>query len=448
MINTHSTLREFGRCRLDIEKKLLWADDEPVGLPLKAIELLCLLVENPGAVVTKDEIWRGVWDGAFVEETNLTHNIYLLRKAFRDLGEDYVIKTIPRRGYRFTAEVREVPRGDVVIEKHTSTQTVIEIQESSDHGTARSLWKRMGASRPSTVFAALCVLILFSGAIFFLRSHFAAVPASEKLGSIAVLPVKAFSSDSADEELQLRITDALIPRIGSSHSLAVRPTSAVMPFAESRLDAVEIGKRLQVNMVLESRMQRENDRLRVTSQLINVSTGEQIWSDQFDGRIGHILDLQDLIWTRFAATVDPATRTGPETAGRPTQSAEAYEAYLKGRYFWSKRDETSLRKAVEYFTQATALDPKFSEAFSSLADTQHLLFNYNIDVTPDIVSAAKENLHTALELKPGSADALITLGTIQMGYDWDWMNAESSLRPQYRQLQIRLKLMFVLARCW
>jgi DNA-binding winged helix-turn-helix (wHTH) protein len=102
MSNGHSALREFGRCRLDVEKKLLWANGETVQLPPKAVDLLCLLVENNGTVVTKDEIWKNVWNDTFVEESNLTHHIYVLRKAFKDLGFDEIIKTNPRRGYRFS----------------------------------------------------------------------------------------------------------------------------------------------------------------------------------------------------------------------------------------------------------------------------------------------------------------------------------------------------------
>src|SRR6266571_1106671 len=99
MINKHSGLREFGKFRLDLDRKLLWLGPEPVSLPLKAVDLLCLLVEKRGEVVSKDEIWHEVWNDAFVEETNLTHNIYILRKALKDLGEVDLIKTVPRRGY-------------------------------------------------------------------------------------------------------------------------------------------------------------------------------------------------------------------------------------------------------------------------------------------------------------------------------------------------------------
>src|SRR4051794_12594970 len=126
MLNGHSTLRAFGRCRLDLEKRLLWANGELVRLPSKAVDLLCFLVESGGAVVTKNEIWHHVWNDAFVEETNLTHTIYLLRKALKDLGEDEFIKTVPRRGYRFAGVIHEIPTNEVVLERHAVTRTLIE----------------------------------------------------------------------------------------------------------------------------------------------------------------------------------------------------------------------------------------------------------------------------------------------------------------------------------
>ncbi|MGH7783876.1 MAG: winged helix-turn-helix domain-containing protein, partial [Candidatus Binatia bacterium] len=129
MINGHSGLREFGKFRLDVGRKLLWLGPEPVPLPLKAVDLLCVLVERRGEVVSKSEIWHEVWNDAFIEETNLTHNIYTLRKTFKDLGEPDLIKTVPRRGYRFTGTVHEIPDGEIVLERHALTRTSIEIQE-------------------------------------------------------------------------------------------------------------------------------------------------------------------------------------------------------------------------------------------------------------------------------------------------------------------------------
>src|SRR3989440_10361245 len=132
MTNGHSSLRAFGNCRLDTRKKLLWAGDRPVQLPLKAVELLCVLVEGRGAVLTKDEIWQDVWHDAFVEETNLTHNIYLLRKALKGLGHGGLIETVPRRGYRFSSAVYELPDEEIILQRQAPTRTTIEYRDGYD----------------------------------------------------------------------------------------------------------------------------------------------------------------------------------------------------------------------------------------------------------------------------------------------------------------------------
>jgi len=132
MRSNWSSLRQFGMCRADVERKLLWFGEDPVQVPPKAVELLCLLVERRGQVVTKDEIWHKVWQDAIVEESNLTHSIYVIRKTLKELGESDVIKTIPRRGYRFTGAVRELPDGEVIVGRHALTRTLIEIEETTN----------------------------------------------------------------------------------------------------------------------------------------------------------------------------------------------------------------------------------------------------------------------------------------------------------------------------
>ena len=146
MTNGDNTLREFGRFRLDPKTRVLWFGDEPVNLPLKEIEVLSVLTESAGRVVTKDEILDRVWEGSFVEESNLTRHIYLLRKMLKDYGVgDGLIQTVPRRGYRFTGEITEIRPGDLVIEKHTSTRTLIEIEEAvAEAGQFR---RRLSGSR-------------------------------------------------------------------------------------------------------------------------------------------------------------------------------------------------------------------------------------------------------------------------------------------------------------
>ncbi|MBK9154786.1 MAG: winged helix-turn-helix domain-containing protein [Chloracidobacterium sp.] len=430
MVNGDSQLREFGRFRLDTKKRVLWFDDQPVSLPLKEIELLCVLTDHSGQVVTKDELLEKVWADSFVEDSNLTRHIYLLRKTFKEYGEDEgLIQTVPRRGYRFTGKVRERGNGDIVIERHTVSRTMIELADQSQLPTAKqALPGRAGLKRyiPLGVLGIGAFLLLGYFGMTYLSGP--TVPAALEVRSIAVLPVKSFSGTANDEELRMRITDALITRLGNLTDITVRPTSAVMPFAGSDEDSIAIGRKLRVDAIVDSRIQQEGERLRVTLQLVRVADGEHMWSGQIDGMVGRILELQDVIAAQVSSTFDSTAGNNEPPAQRLTENADAYEAYLKGRYFWTKRDEGSLRKAIEYFKQATTFDPRFSEAFTGLADTQHLIFNYNIDVRPEVVSEAKDNLRKALELKPDSPDALITLGTIEMGYDWKWADAERTLQ--------------------
>jgi DNA-binding winged helix-turn-helix (wHTH) protein/TolB-like protein/Tfp pilus assembly protein PilF len=428
MTNGDSQLREFGRFRLDVKKRVLWCGDQPVNLPLKEIELLSVLTEHSGQVITKDEIIDRVWADSFVEESNLTRHIYLLRKTLKEYGEsEDLIQTVPRRGYRFTGKVSEPSLDELVIEKHTSTRTLIDVQDEPGTG-AKALPAGQVSKRGVALVAVAGVVMLVGLAFLWNLITAPEVAAGPEIRSIAVLPVRSFSDSSNDEELRVRLTDALITRLGGLDKIAVRPTSAVLPFARSEEDSIELGKKLQVDAVLDSRLQQEGDRLRVTMQLVRVGNGENLWSEQFDGQADQILNLQDSIAAKVSRSLSTAVSDPAAFAKRPTENSEAYEAYLKGRYFWSKRDAASLRRAADYFQQAATMDPRFSEAFSSLADTQHLLFNYNIDVRPEVVTEAKENLRRALELKPDSSDALITLGTIEMGYDWDWKKAETTLK--------------------
>ena len=427
MFSGDSQLREFGRFRLDTAKRVLWYDDQPVNLPLKEIELLCVLTDNSGQVITKDEILEKVWADSYVEESNLTRHIYLLRKTFKEYGEkEDLIQTVPRRGYRFTGKLRDAGNGDLVIERHSVSRTLIEVPDEAGPLTLPAQ-KKSGIARIAVGVAAVSVLLI--GA--FLYWNYFRTPetvASPAVRSIAVLPVRSFSGASDDNELRLKITDALITRLGNLDRIAVRPTSAVLPFTNTEEDGLSIGRKLKVDAIVDSRIQQEGERLRVTIQLVRVADGEHLWAGQVDGQADRILDLQDTISAKVSQTFDAAATAGDVFAKRPTENADAYEAYLKGRYFWTKRDEASLRKAIEFFNRAATLDPTFSEAFSALADTQHLIFNYNIDVRPEVVEEAKNNLRRALELKPDSSDALITLGTIEMGYDWKWAEAEQTLK--------------------
>lgn len=445
MGNEINSLRSFGKFRLDAEKKVLWFENNPVNLTLKETELLCVLTENSGEVITKDELLTRVWADSFVEESNLSRHIYRLRKTFEEFGESAdLIQTVPRRGYRFTGEIHENGTEELIIEKHSISRTLVEELETSAEPNAKIVPTQISQPNPKRLLLPLVIgLFLLTTAFGFYFYNSAKPAANRPIRSLAVLPVKSHSAKADDEELRWQITDALITKLGGLKEISVRPTASVLRFAKADESIFEIGKKLEVEAVLDSRIQQEGETIRVTLQLINVENGEQLWSDIFDGNVNQLLNLQDKISARVLQSLNQNRRQNLELTQRPTQNDDAYTAYLKGRYFARRSDEKSLRKGIDFYQQAIKLDSEFSDAFASLADAQYRLFNGRYDISAENVAEAKTNLQKALSLKPDSINALLTLGFIQYGYDLDWKKSEETwkkaieIAPQLSALRMR-----------
>ncbi len=411
---------QFGDLRLDTARKVLWHHDKTVPMPLKELELLSMLVRNHGELVTKNEILEEIWENSFVEESNLSRHIYLLRKTLKELGSGDLIENVPRRGYRFTGDASVFDAAALVIEHHTRTRTTIEIAD----GGPQALKSRAAFGRRSLYKVAgtmLAIVVAVTAVGIWRSSVQSAEPALPKVRSIAVLPLKSFSE--VDDELRLRIADALITKLGNSGGVSVSPTNSILRFVRQETDAVEAGRKLEVDAVLDGRIQAEGKQLRVTLQLISTATGEQMWSSQFDGRVDEILKLQDTI----AASLLPRLGGGTFLARNPTANTEAYENYLKGRYLWNKRQTGELKKAVAYFEQAIALDANFALAYAGLADAYSQLANDG--PAPDIAGYAKSKAmaNKALEIDPGLSEGYSALGWIAYIYDWNWPEAERVL---------------------
>jgi DNA-binding winged helix-turn-helix (wHTH) protein/TolB-like protein len=422
-----NNLREFGKFRLDTERKVLSFENRTVNLPLKEIELLCVLTAST-ELISKDELIDQVWQDSFVEESNLSRHIYRLRKMLAEYGEsEDLIETVPKRGYRFTGEIRQISDShDLIIEKHSITRTVI---EEIDHAIEPNI-KALPPKSPTNRFLipVLACLVIFTvgfGYYFYSKT----TPTDIKsVKTIAVLPLKIYKENSNDLTLPIRITDAVITQLGTSERIIVRPTSAVLVFTNDERDVLEIGNKLHTETVLDGRIQQENDRLRVTLQLINVADGKQLWSGQIDGIATQILLLQDEISHKVLEVLDPNHRKDSELAALPTKNSDAYEAYLQGRYLASQRTAEEMKKAAESFQKSVELDSNFAEAYAGLADTKFLLYDYSVSLEKSLIDSAKDDLNRALVLKPNLAEAFVTRGTIEESYDWDWESADKSLR--------------------
>lgn len=434
MNNGSSTLREFGTCRLDVGKKVLWVDGEPAKLPLKAVELLCVLVESAGAVVTKEEIWQRVWTGAFVEETNLTHNIYLLRKAFKDLGEGQFIKTIPRRGYRFVADVRKIPSNDIILERHAVTRTLIEDISSAENDlTSSADWLKRGA------FAAACIAVVFvAGALFMEVQNRSA--SGTRIRSIAVLPLNAVDKDSAAAHRGLGLADMLITRLSSLREVVVRPTSAVSQFEAQPSDSMTAGKALGVDAVLEGTIYQTGNDVRVTMRLISVSDGKAVWSGEFDKALQDELRMQNEISLRvadaLALNLDPLERRS--LTKKYTDNRDAYDAYLRGRFLFDRRDPAMYPTAIAEFEHAIDLDPNYALAYSGLADVYSMQANDADDSQRHLLyEKATSTLERALAIDDELGEAHTSLAWIKRIHEWDWAGSEREfqraleLNPNY-----------------
>jgi DNA-binding winged helix-turn-helix (wHTH) protein/TolB-like protein/Tfp pilus assembly protein PilF len=404
MSSDFNQLYEFGDFRIDLRKGLLLHRGVPVPVPPKAFETLIALVESDGRVVSKDELIAKVWAGMIVEENNLTQQISLLRKLLGDPGQS-TIETVPRRGYRFAAAVREVPPPSV-----ETVESVAEVQRPPSRS-----WKI-----PIAVAVAAIIISVTSIAIF--RARRGDMPRT-----IAVLPFKPLVPGSGDVYLQLGMADALITDLSNVREIRVRPTSSVIMYTAAA-DPAAIGEKLGVDAVLDGRIQNVGDRVRVTAQLIRVKDGAPLWAGKFDEDRNNILALQDAIsaWLVSALTLNLTRDEKRSLEKHATDNAEAYQLYLRGRYHWWRWTPEEWSRSRDFFEQAVAKDPKFALAWCGLADAigVQVWFRPPREVAPRAKAAAAR----ALEIDNTLPDAYCSLAPMALFYDWDYPAAERLLR--------------------
>ena len=429
-------LRHFGKFRLDVHKKVLWHQDQPVDLPLKEIELLCVLTESAGDVVTKNELLERVWSDSFVEESNLSRRVYVLRKTFKDLGENEdLIQTVPRRGYRFAGKLKEGGNGDLIIEKHTLTQTLIEeiipadvVEEETELTSPDST--RIGSIRTRVRFPRLSLRLLVSamvvvtiavGGIALLQHNKSIARNALSIKSIAVMPFRELGAGNGDNQIGIGLADLLITRLSNIREINVRPTSAVMIFEDQRADSISAGRNLGVDVVLEGTIYRGTVKVRVTMRLVKVSDQSPIWTRQFEKPLQDELRLQEDIALQVVDAL-ALSLSGDERRAltRPyTESLDAHQLYVSGRYEWNKRSYGGLSEAQRLFRTAIARDPNFALAYVGLADS--LAFSYDTHQT-------RAAFIKALELDPNLAEAYATQGFFLMVHEWNWNDAEASFK--------------------
>lgn len=443
---------EFGPFQIDKLNHVLLRDGETLPLKPKVFDTLLLLVENRGRVLDKDELLSRLWPDTVVEESNLSQNVYLLRKVLDEVprGEAY-IETMPKRGYRFVASVNEVEEAgtDALPKELSQPRLVVEEKDESsfahkyaaeaeqsiqEKALAASRWEKQTSSWKLGALALAGFLFVFGVAstIFYVSrtSKSKSVAARAPIKSIAVLPFKSLGTDPSDDYLGLAIADTLITRLSNVRQIKVRPTSAVRKYARPDLDVLAAGREQNVDFVLEGSTQRSGDTIRVTLRLVNVQEGSPVWSFKGDEQSSNLLVMQDSISEQIARALIP-TLTGEQRnllAKHYTENAEAHELYMRGRYLWNTgaADVEKNRKAIEFFNRALEKDPKFALAYSALADTYIALA---ADVGPsEVMPKAKDAAAKALALDDALPEAHVSLGRVKAYYDWQWLAAEEEFK--------------------
>jgi DNA-binding winged helix-turn-helix (wHTH) protein/TolB-like protein/Tfp pilus assembly protein PilF len=398
---------EFGRFRVDAAERVLLRDGRPVALTPKLFDTLLALVERSGHLVEKSELMETVWPGTFVEESNLSSNVSLLRKALgAGEGGRPFIETVARRGYRFADCVRVVepePDEELIVRRRTRARLVTREEEDDE---------AYEGGPP-----------LFGG------GRGAALPAvAAPLRSLAVLP---FAHLGAGEDyLGLGLADALITQLSNTGQIVVRPTSAVRRYADPDRDAAAVGRELGVDAVVEGSVQQAGGRLRVTVQMVSARDGVPLWADKFVAPFTDILDVQDSI-SEQAARALTLRLTGHDRRllrKRYTEDADAYRAYLRGRYFWNKRSVEGFRRAIEHYREAVERDPAYALAYAGISDALTLLAVWGEEPPRETLSRAREMAERALEIDEELPEAHTSLGYLLSFFVWDFARAEAEYR--------------------
>jgi TolB-like protein/DNA-binding winged helix-turn-helix (wHTH) protein/Flp pilus assembly protein TadD len=445
-------LYEFGPFRIDAVKRVLLREGEIVPLTSKSLDTLLVLVEHSGQVVTKDDLMKTLWPDTVVEENNLTQQISMLRKALGERANEHrYVVTVPGRGYSFVAEVSgpRKPDMNLVVEQHIRSRITVGVEDSDESellipkylpGSHLALPHRWGSkSTMLLLFAGLAGLALLLG--FWFSSPGQVAQKGERKRSIAVLPFKPLNSDSNNDYLSTGMADALIAKLSNIRQISVRPTSAIIKYAGQTQEAQAIGRELGVDSVLEGTVQRVSERVRVTVQLVSVEERDPAWAKSFDEGISDIFALQDTISEQVAQTM-MVKLNGEEQRQlrkRETENVEAYQEYLRGRYFWNKRDQDGLKKSLDYFQHAVDLDPNYGQAYAGLADAYTLFATYRIDsFSPDeAFRRARAAATKALAIDESQAEAHASLAMIKVWCDHDGTGAEAefkraiALNPNY-----------------
>lgn len=389
-----------------------------VKLPGQPFQVLAILLECPGEVVTREELQKRLWPDTFVDvDHNLNTAINKIREVLGDSAESpRFVETLPRRGYRFIGPLTPLP-----VERQPATQS-------------------SQVRRYVTVGAALLFLLALSGAAF-LKWRLAwrgADPST--IRSLAVLPLSNLSADPSEQYLVDGLTEELTSEISQLHSLRVISRTSAMQYRDTQKKAPQIAKELQADVLIEGSILKVNDRVRITAKLIDGPSDTHLWSKRYERDLRNVIALQHEIASDIAREVRISLR--PQEQAHLARAREVipavHEAYLRGRFHLQNGSKASIYRALDYFQQAIEKDVEYAPAYAGVADA-YTAMRSTYAAPSEVMPKAKTAALKAVALDQTLPEAHVSLGGVLMFYDYDWPNAEREfqraldIRPSYAE---------------
>jgi TolB-like protein/DNA-binding winged helix-turn-helix (wHTH) protein/Flp pilus assembly protein TadD len=426
----------FGTYELSVQSGELRKAGVRIRVQQQPLKLLEVLLERPGEVVSREELRTRLSPnesfGDFDQAVNIA--IAKLRSALGDSADSpRYIETLPKRGYRFIAEVSFVDADGRVRRPESPGPEAGQqppVNGSADPVVTEPVASPMEAAPavapqpkkrlvPLLIMALAVVAIAAILSVFFFRSR----SHGPAIRSLAVLPLENLSGDASQNYFSDGMTDELITDLAQISALRVISRTSVMVYKGARKPLPQIARELQVDAIVEGTVLRAGDRVRITAQLIDAATDKHLWSQSYEGELRDTLALQDRVARAIAEQIQINVTPQEQAALKSVKvvDPEAYESYLKGRFFWNKRTAEGLKVALAYFNQAVEEDPKYAQAYSGIADTYALLgdWQYAVMTPAQAYPKAKAAALKAVELDQGLGEAHNSLAFVLDGFDWD-----------------------------
>jgi TolB-like protein/DNA-binding winged helix-turn-helix (wHTH) protein/Tfp pilus assembly protein PilF len=401
-------LYKFGTFTLDAHTGELSNDGRRTPLRDQSLHLLVALLERPGELITREELTQRLWPaGTFVDfDRGLNKVVNHLRDALGDSAEQpQFIETLPRKGYRFIAPVT------------TGEDDVAETPPSPAPETHR------GRLSLPAMIAAGVVIALAAGLVT--RAWTASRRAAPRIEALAVIPLENLSRDPDQQYFADGLTDTLITDLAKMGGVRITSRTSVMQYRGTKKTIKDIGRELNVDAIVEGTVTHAGNRVRVTAQLIQVSTDMHLWADAYERDVSEILDLQRALATDIARRIDIFLK--PPDRGRVVKP-EAYGLYLKGRYAFYQYTNRGWQEAIQHFNEAIEMDPGFAPAYAALAETFVVAGAYSAIPSEEALTRGKAAAARSLQLDDQLASAHFALATAYAWYDWDWAGADREFR--------------------